>query len=211
MHISLIRAGINMKLKPVHMITAAGLTAGLLSLNLGCGGKDDSSSPVVDQKNYNVLVVVTDQEHFFAQYPQGTNYRARKLLAEMGTTFEKHYACSNMSTSSRSVIFTGHHVPQTGMIDNTDFPWQGAMSENLRTIGDIMRDSGYYSALKGKWHLGKSTILGNDPDLTSLEHYGFSDWGGTDYIGSLWQGHEKDPVIVSEVRNGEYSGQAIKF
>lgn len=182
---------------------------GILSLNLGCGGSNDSSSPttnkdqsspIADQKNYNVLFVLTDQEHFFAQYPQGTNYKARQLLAEMGTTFEKHYICSNMSTSSRSTIFTGHHVPQTGMIDNTDFPWQGAMNENLRTIGDIMRDSGYYSALKGKWHLGKSTILGNDPNLTSLDHYGFSDWGGTDYIGSVWQGHEKDPVIVSEAQ-----------
>ena len=178
-------------------MTAAGLAAGLLAVNGGCGGSN--SSPVV-QKSYNVLFVVTDQEHFFANYPQGTNYRARQLLAEMGTTFEKHYVCSNMSTSSRSTIFTGKHVTHTGMIDNTDFPWQGAMSDTLRTIGDIMNDAGYYSALKGKWHLGKSTILGNDPTLTSLDHYGFRDWGGTDYIGSVWQGHEKDPVIVSEAR-----------
>ena len=100
-------------------MTAAGLAAGLLAVNGGCGGSN--SSPVV-QKSYNVLFVVTDQEHFFANYPQGTNYKARQLLAEMGTTFEKHYVCSNMSTSSRSTIFTGKHVTHTGMIDNTDFP-----------------------------------------------------------------------------------------
>ena len=34
--------------------------------------------------------------------------------------------------------------------------------------------------------------------MTSLEDYGFADWGGTDYIGSVWQGHEIDPVVVSE-------------
>lgn len=176
------------------MITAAGIAAGLLSINSGCGGNNSSDTA----KRYNVLFVVTDQEHFFANYPQGSNYRARKMLAEMGTTFEKHYVCSNMSTSSRSTIFTGRHITHTGMIDNTDFPWQGAMSDTIRTIGDMMSDAGYYSALKGKWHLGKSTILGNDPTLTSLDNYGFRDWGGTDYIGSVWQGHQKDPVIVSE-------------
>lgn len=95
-------------------------------------------------------------------------------------------------------MITGQHITHTGMIDNTDFPWQGAMNDELRTIGDMMKDAGYYAALKGKWHLGKSTILGNDPSLTSLDHYGFSDWGGTDYIGSVWQGHEKYPVIASE-------------
>lgn len=44
----------------------------------------------------------------------------------MGTTFEKHYCCSNLSTSSRSVLYTGSHVPDTGMYDNTDYPWQEA-------------------------------------------------------------------------------------
>lgn len=176
-------------------MTAAGIAAGLLSINSGCGGSGNS---IPASKAYNVLFVVTDQEHFLANYPQGTNYRARQLLAEMGTTFEKHYACSNMSTSSRSTIFTGRHITHTGMIDNTDFPWQTAMDDTLRTIGDMMNDAGYYSAMKGKWHLGKSTIQGNDPNLTSLDHYGFNDWGGTDYIGSVWQGNQKDPVIVSE-------------
>lgn len=34
--------------------------------------------------------------------------------------------------------------------------------------------------------------------LISLEDYGFSDWGGTDYIGALRQGNEIDPLIVEE-------------
>ena len=146
------------------------------------------------------MLVVTDQEHYFAQYPEGSNYKARKLLAEMGTTFEKHYVCSNMSTSSRSTMFTGHHVQDTGMTDNTDFPWQQIMSADLRTIGDIMNDGGYYSAIKGKWHLGGTgDITGkSEATVTSLEDYGFHDWGGTDYIGALRQGNEIDPLIAAE-------------
>ena len=177
-------------------LTAAGLAASIIAASGGCGGSSSTKDAKING-NYNIMFVITDQEHFFKEYPAGTSYRARELLKEMGTTFEKHYACSNMSTSSRSTIFTGTHIPETGMIDNTDFPWQEAMSDTLVTLGDRMREAGYYTALKGKWHMADSTILGGG-QLDTLEGYGFADWGGTDYIGSVWQGHEKDPVVVSE-------------
>ena len=147
---------------------------------------------------YNVLFITVDQEHYFSEYPEGTAYKARELLAQLGTTFEKHYSCSNMSTSSRSVMFTGTHITNTNMIDNTDFRWQGAMNEDITTVGDMMREAGYYTALKGKWHLGDASILHDDAKLTDLENYGYADWGGTDYIGSVREGNEMDPVIVSE-------------
>ena len=141
-----------MKVKPIHTITVAGIAASLAVISVGCGG--GSSKNTADLRNYNIVFVVTDQEHYFPQYPAGTNYQARKFLSENGITFEKHYACSNMSTSSRSTMFTGKHVPDTGMTEAT---------------------------------------------VTSLEDYGFSDWGGTDYIGALRQGNEIDPLIVEEV------------
>ncbi|MCR5650767.1 MAG: sulfatase-like hydrolase/transferase [Lachnospiraceae bacterium] len=150
--------------------------------------------------NYNIVFITVDQQHYFDEYPEGTDYKARKLLEEMGTTFEKHYACSNMSTSSRAVMFTGEHVVQNGMHDNTDYFWQGALDENIDTIGDRMKQAGYYTALKGKWHMGNSSTLDNsdEEELTSLEDYGFSDWGGKDYIGKVHEGNEIDPKIVSE-------------
>ncbi|MBQ9565749.1 MAG: sulfatase-like hydrolase/transferase [Synergistaceae bacterium] len=176
-------------------LTAAGLAASVIAASGGCGGSSTKNARI--NGNYNILFVVVDQEHFFKDYPAGTSWRAREMLREMGTTFEKHYACSNMSTSSRSTLFTGTHIPETGMIDNTDFPWQDAMNDALVTIGDRMREAGYYTALKGKWHMADSTIQGGG-ELDTLEGYGFADWGGTDYIGSVWQGHEKDPIVVSE-------------
>ena len=72
--------------------------------------------------NYNIIFITTDQERYMQDYPAGTAYEARELLASLGATFEKHYACATMSTSSRSVIFTGKHITDTKMIDNTDFP-----------------------------------------------------------------------------------------
>lgn len=110
-------------------------------------------------ENYNIIFITTDQEHYFDAYPEESNYRARKLLQELGTTFEKHYICSNMSTSSRSVMYTGKHITDTRMIDNTDFPWQGPLDESMTTIGDRLREAGYYTGYKGKWHMGDSSIL----------------------------------------------------
>ena len=175
-----------------------GLAATILATPIGCAGAQAEPTRTDGAaESYNILFVTVDQEHYFSEYPEGTNFKARQLLAEMGTTFEKHYACSNMSTSSRSVMFTGTHIPDTGMIDNTDFAWQGAMDDSLTTIGDRMREAGYYTALKGKWHLGDASILHDGAELTDLESYGYADWGGTDYIGSVKEGNEMDPVIVS--------------
>lgn len=149
--------------------------------------------------NYNIVFIVTDQEHYFRQYPEGSAYEARKLLAELGTTFEKHYACSTMSTSSRSVIYTGTHITDTKMIDNTDFDWQGPLSEDLRTVGDMMRSAGYATAYKGKWHMGDASVLGDDDEdpLTNLEGYGFADWGVSgDYLSTMHEGYERDGEIA---------------
>ncbi len=66
-------------------------------------------------------------------------------------------------------MFTGTHLPLTGMVDNTDYAWQDALDERITTIGDRMRDAGYYTALKGKWHLGDASIINDNARLTNLE------------------------------------------
>ena len=104
--------------------------------------------------NYNILFVTVDQEHYFDEFPEGTNYKARELLEKMGTTFEKHYTCSNVSTSSRSVIYTGTHITDTLMIDNTESPWQAPLSENLTTVGDRMLSAGYYTRVQREMAYG---------------------------------------------------------
>ena len=183
-------------------ITAFGLTASLLTGQACMTGalSETAAAPETDtmQNGYNVLLITVDQEHYFPENPAGTAWKARQLLAELGTTFEKHYSCSNMSTSSRSVMFTGTHITDTNMIDNTDFAWQGAMDDSITTMGDMMREAGYYTALKGKWHLGDASILHEGAQLTDLESYGYADWGGADSIGKVREGNTQDPMIVSE-------------
>lgn len=154
--------------------------------------------------NYNVVFVTVDQEHYFETFPEGTNYKARELLEKMGTTFEKHYTCSNVSTSSRSVIYTGTHITDTLMIDNTESPWQKPISESLTTVGDRMLSAGYYSAFKGKWHMGDTSVFDDTSqpamqEQNGLMGYGFSDWNAQgDIVGQLQQGYMQDSNIAGD-------------
>ena len=117
-------------------------------------------APVVQSaRRYNILLVVTDQQRHFEAPPKGTNWRAQKLLQSTGTTFEKHYISSNMSTSSRSVMYTGRHITQTKMSDNADFPWQTRLDAGIPTIGVLMRKAGYHTACKGKFYMLDEGIL----------------------------------------------------
>jgi len=187
--------------KIVSSLLVASGVAGMV----GCAsGNVETNVNITPEKNadgnYNILFVTTDQEHYFQEYPEGTEYEARKLLEELGTTFEKHYACSNMSTSSRSVMYTGTHITDTEMIDNTDFPWQDQLSEDKTTIGDRLREAGLYTAYKGKWHMGNASVLGPvENPTTDLEEYGFADWGvEKDYIGEVQEGYKIDPLIIAD-------------
>lgn len=151
--------------------------------------------------NYNIVMIVVDQQHYFSKYPYGTAFNARQLLEKLGTTFEKHYACSNMSTSSRSVIYSGQHITQTTMIDNTDYPWQDELPDTLETIGDMMRKAGFITAYKGKFHMGNASIINEDSSTDQqqqdmLKKYGFSDWNARgDYVGTALGGFAEDPSI----------------
>ncbi|ADV45031.1 sulfatase-like hydrolase/transferase [Bacteroides helcogenes] len=171
---------------------------GVLSL-CGCSDKqlDESQKPEASKNkdgNYNILFILNDQEKYMPELPTGTDYKGRKFLREIGMTFQNHYSCSNVSTPSRSAIYTGCHITETYMMDNTNYPFQGDMDRSLPTLGDLLRKAGYYTAYKGKWHLSK--------DDTSLEEYGFSDWqtgsDGKDRHGSFQEGYEEDAAIAGE-------------
>lgn len=162
-----------------------------VALMAGCTDTKDTpennqSQPNADGK-YNIIFITTDQEAYMEQYPAGSDYAARERLRRIGTSFEKHYACANVSTSSRSVIYTGRHITETCMLDNTNYAFQPNMSTDLTTVGDMLRKAGYYTAFKGKWHMSEGD--------TSLEEYGFSDWTEGDMYGAVHEGFLEDGEI----------------
>jgi len=159
---------------------------------------------------YNILFILTDQERLFRPGELPADYRlpAHEQLTKRGTSFENHYINSCVCTPSRSVLYTGQHIQKTRMFDNTNFPWISSLSTDIPTIGHLMRDVGYYTAYKGKWHLTKEfeTVneLGSPTRIFTkeMEAYGFSDYLGIgDIIGHDRGGYLHDGVISAMAVN----------
>jgi arylsulfatase len=155
---------------------------------------------------WNILFILTDQERFFrpGELPAGFSLPGHERLMKRGTTFTNHTINSCVCTPSRSVLYTGRHIQQTGMFDNTNFPWIQSMSYDLPTVGDLLREAGYYTAYKGKWHLHKEfeTVneLGSPTKIftAEMEQYGFSDYFGIgDIIAHTQGGYLHDGITTA--------------
>lgn len=145
-----------------------------------------TSAPAPATGSYNILFILTDQERYFRPGELPPDYRlpGHERLARSGSVFENHQINSCVCTPSRSVLYTGRHIQHTKMFDNTNFPWISSLSTEIRTLGHLLRDAGYYTAYKGKWHLTKEfeTVneLGSPTQIFTreMEAYGFSDYFG---------------------------------
>ena len=159
---------------------------------------------------YNILMIVTDQERFLTpdELPDGYRLPGQEKLASRGVVFENHQVASCVCTPSRAVIYTGQHIQNNGMFDNTNFPWSNDLSTEVSTIGDMLRSLGYYTAYKGKWHLTDEFETANDLHQPTrilsaeMEEYGFSDYFGIgDMIAHTEGGYLHDGVIAAMTKS----------
>ncbi len=171
---------------------------------------DSSSAPAKPQPGggatgpYNILLILTDQERHFraGELPPGYALPAHQRLAKAGIVFENHQINSCVCTPSRSVLYTGQHIQHTRMFDNTNFPWISSLSTDIPTVGHMLRQAGYYTAYKGKWHLTKEfetvNSLGTPEKIFTgeMDAYGFSDYFGVgDIIAHTRGGYLHDGII----------------
>ena len=163
-----------------------------------------------DQSRYNILMIVTDQERFLRpdELPAGYRLPGHEKLASRGVVFENHQIGSCVCTPSRAVLYTGQHIQNNGMFDNTNFPWANDLSTDIPTLGDLLRSQGYYTAYKGKWHLTAEFETANELHMPTrllgqeMEEYGFSDYFGIgDIIAHTEGGFLHDKVITSMTRS----------
>jgi arylsulfatase len=106
-----------------------------------------------------------------------------------------------MCSSSRSVIYTGRHMPITEIFDNDNMPYVRPLDPALGTVGTMLRRHGYFTTYQGKWHL--SNFYPDPAQGVStrdwLEPYGFSEWNDWgDIDGGAWAGLRVDPVIAGQ-------------
>ena len=153
-----------------------------------------AAAPAGSGRPPNILVLCMDQWQTHMQVPDAVPLPALRRLEAQGVSFDRQYCTVPICTPSRATMWTGVHAKHTGLWDNTNFAWIGELSRDVPTVGHLLRQQGYHTAFKGKWHLSE---VPHRED--ALEPYGFADyqqWG--DMFGAPLQGATLDDTAASE-------------
>ncbi len=160
----------------------------------------------------NVLFITMDQLRSLADIPEKLPLPSLRRMQRESRTFGNYYVHQAPCGPSRSTVYTGQHIQKTGMFTNPtgefgEYSAEGPHGVELRvgfpTLGTMLREQGYYTAYKGKWHLSViNQKIGTDrfPNATrSLEPYGFSDYNfDGEHSGLTWAGFGHDGVTAAE-------------
>lgn len=126
-------------------LKAAGLAA------VATGVSTSAFAQATAPKRPNILFIMSDDHaaHAISAYGSRVNktpYLDR--LANEGVCFQNVFVTNSICTPSRACIVSGMFSCQNGV------PVFNDISTKLQTVGGVMRDAGYFTALLGKWHLG---------------------------------------------------------
>jgi arylsulfatase len=155
-----------------------------VSFGLGLG----ACQPDADPPKPNIVLIVADD----LGYGELGSYGQKRIrtptldrLAEEGMRFTRHYSGSPVCAPSRATLLTGLHTGHAVVRDNDEMTergdvWGDTLIEGNRplppetyTIGRMLQDEGYVTAVIGKWGLGGPGDSG-EPNLQGFDHwYGY--------------------------------------
>ena len=136
----------------------------------------------------NILLILSDDLGYGELGPFTTEEKIKTprldQMAAQGMIFTSHYAGAPVCAPSRSVLMTGLHTGHTpirgdkrGPGDKGDWP----IEDEVVTLGEVMKDAGYRTALVGKWGLGIQGTTGH-PNSQGFDHFfGYLDHGSAWY------------------------------
>lgn len=134
----------------------------------------------IKPKNYNILLILNDQERAWPYIPKSVDLPARRYLENISTYFNRSYTSTPICSPARSSVYTGQHVQFTGVWDNTVTPWVPGLYDNVNTVGHLLRNQDYKTGYFGKWHLTNITesnvnenALGYEGMKKMFARYGF--------------------------------------
>lgn len=112
-----------------------------------------------------------------------------KWLSEHGVVLENAFCTNSICVPSRAAITTGQYSHRNGVYD-----LGGALSPDSLNYARLLRESGYQTALIGKWHLKK--------EPSGFDHY----------MVLPGQGAYRDPVLQTKQdwKDNEKGGKAYK-
>ncbi|HEY8521273.1 MAG TPA: sulfatase-like hydrolase/transferase [Gammaproteobacteria bacterium] len=203
-----------------EFIKRAGASAAALmasSVLPGFGSRPARAQPSTGRPN--ILFICMDQLRSWLDLPQELPLPAHRRLLDEGRAFRFYHVHQAPCAPSRSSFYTGQHIQKTGIYTNPPSvfaeitPGEDVALElplGFPTIGTLLREQGYYTAYKGKWHLSvvnqraqAAAGRGRYPIATDmLEGYGFSDYNHDgEHAGLSWEGFTHDEFIAADAIN----------
>ena len=169
----------------------------------------------------NFIIFLTDDQGYGDLSCMGaTDFSTPNLdqMAESGVRFTDWYSNSPVCSPSRASLLTGRYPGNAGVraILDGHRTATGLLTE-VPTIASVLKKSGYYTAMSGKWHLGLAE--GSRP-----HDHGFTDWFGfmagcIDYYSHIyyWEMNRDGNSQYHDLwengeefrRNGEYFTELI--
>ena len=152
----------------------------------------------------NVLLIMSDQEQHWSSLPSAMSRPGLDWLLTRGTGFTRHHVVTLPCGPSRSVIYTGQHTPHTKVLGNPNRARGIGLSPTLPTLGSMLREQGYYTAYKGKWHVSVIDPPTRFSGTTAgaLEEFCFAEYTADgDPVGIPWDGYRQDPAVASDAAN----------
>ncbi len=152
----------------------------------------------------NILLILADDLGYSDLGAYGGEIATPNIdkLAAQGLSFTQFHT-GPMCAVSRSMLLTGNdnHIAGMGSQDlqSNAFGYEGYLSDRIVTIPEVLRASGYFTAMTGKWHLGNKAAhypiqKGFDQSFVLLE-------GGANHYSSL--GIFKEDPISPYVENDQ--------
>ena len=155
----------------------------------------------------NVIYILTDDLGYgeLGSYGQ-TLIQTPHLdrLADQGMRFTQHYSGSPVCAPSRCTLLTGMHTGHCqirgnyelgGFADSTE-RGQLPLAKGTYTLGHMMQDAGYTTAIIGKWGLGGPNSTGIPNEQGFDYFYGYLDQkqAHNHYPTHLWRNTEWDTL-----------------
>jgi len=175
-----------MNTRIIAMAATAGAAAAALSTVPAAAKKAKTSTPNI------VLINLDDTGYGDFSFNGAYGYKTPNIdqMAAQGVRFTHFLVAQPISGASRAGLLTGCYPNRIGFAGAPGPGSRTGIHEDEMTMGEVLKQVGYATAVFGKWHLGDA------PQFLPLQN-GFDEYYGLPYSNDMWPYHPQQGTIFN--------------